>query len=47
MKKYMIVYWCNGNKLHITVEAESEKQAKTALYLFHNADDIISIAEVK
>lgn len=47
MKKYLVVYWNNGNKLHITIEAASAEQAKISLYIFHNADDIISIAEVR
>lgn len=31
MKKYNIVYWQNGNKLKLTIEAESKQQA---IYLF-------------
>lgn len=46
MKTWKIVYWHNGNKRVMKLQAASKYAAKVQFYVKHSADDIISIEEV-
>lgn len=46
LKKYKVVYWHNGNKCVLEIDAYSRYNAKTRFYLHHPCDDIIKVEEV-
>ena len=46
MKTWKIVYWHNGNKRTMKLQAASKYAAKVQFYVQHSADDIINIEEV-
>lgn len=45
MKKYKIIYWQNGDKKEMTVEAEDIKNARYVFYMYIPNGDIISIID--
>ena len=47
MRTWKIIYWHNGNKRTMKLQAASKYAAKVQFYVLHSADDIISIEEVR
>ena len=45
-KKFKVIYWSNGRKRVVEIEASSKYDAKTKFYFKHPCDDIIRIEEV-
>ena len=46
MRTWKIVYWHNGNKRTMKLQAASKYAAKMQFYVCNPCDDIISIEEV-
>lgn len=46
LRKFKIVYWSNGMKKIVNIEACSKYEAKMKFYMNHPREDIVRIEEV-